>query len=386
MTRKMRRQRMEAGTPNRRPLIVVIDIDDDIGSTLGRSLIVGYEEVTSAATQFAILRPEDPDSNAMFVGLNLYREMASDGRNPEIVVVGGHPKNMLLAQSLVKSRLKQAVAGSSDSFELYVVGDGIDEVSMAQVLNDVGPIAGVKQVIVEQSLGVEGSYLLLARYIRKALNDPRYSRYFLGIPGVLLLVFGLLTILGYLLLALKTIAALLGFFMIIKGFDLESRTWYLVRAGVQRLHEGGVFQIAGVGALAVSIIVSIYGMYMLGRSSAPLAEKVGYAVSYDVTTMIIGIVVYIIIADVFFKVSRRGFRLFREAQALSVLITLAAGLYYMGLSIASLPIPTAVSSSYVYSVVIGSGFLVLVLVGAAIAALIEVVVKVEGLERREPLR
>ncbi|ADL18621.1 hypothetical protein ASAC_0214 [Acidilobus saccharovorans 345-15] len=371
---------MDLKSDARRPLIVVIDEDDDIGATLGRSLVMGYKDVVDAATQFAILRPEDPDSNAMFVGLNLYKEMEADGRNPEIIVVGGHPKNALLAQSLIKARVQQAISKSPGNYELYVVGDGLDELFMAQILRDVGPIAGVKQVIVEQSLGVEGSYILLARYIRKALNDPRYSKYFLGLPGLLLLVFGLLTIFGYLLLSLKIMAALLGFFMVVKGFNLESQLWEYLKTTAARVREGSVFQLAGLGTLAISVVISAYGAYILSRSAAPLTDKVGYVVSYEVTTLIIGMVIYVIIASVFFKVSRRNFRLYREAQVISVLIMLAAGLYYMGLSIASTPLPSTLNGSYVYSILIGSGFLVYALTGAAIAALIEIGVRVKSHE------
>lgn len=360
----------------RRPLIIVVDIDDDIGSTLGRSLIVGYDNVLDAATRFAIARPEDPDSNAMFVGLSIYRELSSSGKRPEIAVVGGHPTNSLLAQSLVKSRVQEVVSKNSGSYELYVVGDGIDEILMAQVLRDVAPIAGVRQVVVEQSLGIEGSYVLLARYIRKALNDPRYSKYFLGVPGVLLLVFGLLTVFGYLLLSLKVIAALLGVFMIIKGFGLEERAWSAGRSFAVRLRESSTLQLSGLGLLLATIVVSAYGMYDLLTSKIMITAKVGGMISYDFTTIIVGVIMYIIIADVFFKLSKRQLLLYKEAEYLVVLISLLIGFYYMGLTISSLPYPLAISGAYVYDVIIGSGFLLAVLLGAAIATIIEIVSRV----------
>ncbi|MGC9209665.1 MAG: DUF373 family protein [Acidilobus sp.] len=367
----------EAAEERRRPLIVVIDEDDDIGSTLGTSVVKGYENVLKAGIEFATARPEDADSNSIFVGLNLYKRFKEEGRDPEIVIVGGHPKSGLLAQDLIKKRVKEVIGASKGNYELYIVSDGLDELLMAEVLRDVGPIAGVKRVVVEQSLGVEESYVLLARYIRKALNDPRYSKYFLGVPGVLLLVFGVLTIFGYLLLSLKIIAALLGLFMILKGFNVEEAAWRAAKSVAVRLKESSPLQLAGLGILAVTVLASSYSVYFTARSSAPLPVKVGVIISVDLTVVMIGVTMYILVSEVFFKLSRRDFSLWREAEVLVTLIMMAVAFYFLGGAISSTQFPSAITSSYVYQVVIGSGFLFYAVLGAASASLIEIARRVK---------
>ena len=361
----------------RRPLIVVIDEDDDIGATLGTSIIKGYENVEKAALDFATERPEDADTNSIFVGLSLYRQFEKEGRDPEIVVVGGHPRSSLLAQDLIKRRVQEAIGGRSDEYELYIVSDGLDEILMAEVLRDVGPIAGVKRVIVEQSLGVEESYVLLARYIRKALNDPRYSKYFVGVPGVLLLVFGILTIFGYLLLSLKVIAALLGLFMILKGFNVEDAAWRATRSVLTRLRESSPLQLTGLGILAVTAVAATYSLYFLLRSTASLSIKVGDVLSFDVTLIMVGVAMYILVSDVFFKLSMRDFNLWREAETLAALIMMSVAFYFLGTAVASTTLPAAITSGYVYEIVIGSGFLFYAVVGAASASLIEILRRVK---------
>ena len=359
----------------RRPLIVVIDEDDDIGATLGRSVVKGYQEVLEAATEFAVRRPEDADSNAIFVGLKMYRELKGEGLDPEILVVGGHPTDSLRAQDLIKRRVLEAIRDDSSSYELYIVSDGMDELLMAEVLRDVGPIAGVRRVVVEQSLGVEGSYILLARYVRKALNDPRYSRYFLGVPGALLLVFGIITMLGYLYLALKAIAALLGLFLVIKGFNLEDRTLDALKRAAAEVRESGPFQLAGLGFLALTVALSGYYFYALATSPTPLNVKVGQSISYPLTAVIVGVMVYIVIGSVLNKMARRRFDLWREAELLVVLLSLVVGLYSIGRAIAATPLPSSLSgvtASYIYSILIGSGFLSYVVVGAALASILEI--------------
>ncbi len=359
----------------RRPLIVVVDEDDDIGSTLGTSVVKGYENVERAALSFAIERPEDADTNSIFVGLSLYRQLEKEGRKPEIMIVGGHPRSGLLAQDLIKRRVEEAIQ-DSDEYELYIVSDGLDEILMAEVLHDVGPIAGVKRVVVEQSLGVEESYVLLARYIRKALNDPRYSKYFLGVPGLLLLVFGVLTIFGYLLLSLKVIAALLGLFMILKGFNVEDAAWRAARSVVGRLRESSALQLTGIGILAVTVVAGAYSLYFTLRSPVAMSIKVGDIISFDLTLIIVGIVMYILVSDVFFKLSKRDFNLWRETEVLATLIMMSVGFYFLGSAITSTQLPAAITSGYVYQMVIGSGFLFYAVVGAASASLIEILRRV----------
>lgn len=320
-------------------------------------------------------RPEDSDSNAVFAALNLYRQMELEGRRPEIAVVGGHPTNTLMAQNLIRKRVADIV-NNGGPYEFYIVSDGLDELLMAEVLRDLGPVAGIRRVVVEQSLGIEGSYVLLARYIKKALNDPKYSRYFVGVPGVLLTLFGILTIFGYLLLSLKVIAAILGIFMIIKGFNLEDLTWRAISGAATRLREGGPLQISGIALLAITLMLSIYYFILTVYTTNPIYVKVGDVVSYPLTAVIIGIMLYILITDVIFKLSRHSFDLKHEAETLVTLLFLTLGLYYLGQALASTPIPSvtlvSVVSSYIYRVLVGSGFVTLVLIGASIAAIIEI--------------
>jgi putative membrane protein len=73
-----------------------------VGRYLGKSLLVGYDEVLKAAVKFALERPEDADVNAMFAGLNLYRRLSKGYDRVEIAVVGGDSLSMIDAQRKVK--------------------------------------------------------------------------------------------------------------------------------------------------------------------------------------------------------------------------------------------------------------------------------------------
>ncbi|MCX8196218.1 MAG: DUF373 family protein, partial [Acidilobaceae archaeon] len=143
---------------NLKPLVVVVDLDDDISEVIGQSLAVGEEMVLDAALSYAIERPEDADLNAIFSGLSLYRKLKSQGLEPEIAIVGGSKKDVVDAQIKVRERVKKVLERLEGGRELYIVGDGLDEVLVAEVLGDLAPVAAVKRVVVEQQESIETSY------------------------------------------------------------------------------------------------------------------------------------------------------------------------------------------------------------------------------------
>jgi putative membrane protein len=137
---------------------VIVDIDNDISEVLGVSIVRGEDDVLKAALTYSQERPEDADLNAIFTGLSLYRKLKSRGRDVDVVIVGGDRRDIVEAQVRVKERVREVVKSYDVPVELYIVGDGLDEIMVAEVLGDVAPIAAVKRVIVEQHAGVETSY------------------------------------------------------------------------------------------------------------------------------------------------------------------------------------------------------------------------------------
>ncbi|MGC8620352.1 MAG: DUF373 family protein [Caldisphaera sp.] len=357
----------------KKPLILIIDIDDDIGSVTGKSLLVGIDEIKKIALDFAIKRPEDADTNAIFAGLNLYESLKSLSNDPEIAIIGGHPTNSMLAQTIIKDRTKQILDRlENKNVELYLVSDGTDELLVAEVLRDLAPVAGLKRVIVEQHLGVEGSYFLLARYLRKAIDDPRYSKYFLGVPGVLIALFGILSVFGYIYFALKIVLAVAGVFLIIKGFNIENRTFLALKNFANYIRETSHFQVAGLGLLLVSLFASIFAGYYSVINKSLLIVRTGSILENSFPVLFIGFILYIVIARIFYKVTRSNFNILRETAQIVVLISLAFSFYQLGLSLINIGPKLSVITGYdIVAIFIGSGFLLYVVMGAGIASLIE---------------
>ncbi|MGC9182347.1 DUF373 family protein [Caldisphaera sp.] len=357
----------------KKPIILIIDIDDDIGNVTGRSLIFGKDEVMKAAIDFAEKRPEDSDTNAIFAGLNLYENLKATSNDPEIAIVGGHATNNMLAQILIKDRVKQLLEkiGNKD-VEFYLVSDGTDELLVAEVLRELAPIAGMRRVIVEQHLGVEGSYFLLARYIRKAIDDPKYSKYFLGIPGILIALFGILSVFGYIFLALKIILAVLGVFLILKGFNVEDRAYSLLTGFAKYLRETSHFQIAGIGILGVTILASVLAGYYSAISKENLIIFSGSIIANSIPILLAGFTLYIVVSRIFYKVTKSNLNILKETASIAIIISLAFAFAQLGVTLENYGLKVGIiTGSEIINLFIGSGFLLYSVAGAGVAALIE---------------
>jgi Predicted membrane protein len=354
-------------------IVLIIDIDDDIGSVTGKSLIFGRDEVMKAAIDFAEKRPEDADTNAIFAGLNLYENLRTSNNDTEIAIVGGHPTNNMLAQILIKDRVKQLLEKiGNKNVEFYLVSDGTDELLVAEVLRDLAPIAGLRRVIVEQHLGVEGSYFLLARYIRKAIEDPKYSKYFLGIPGILVALFGILSVFGYIFLALKIMLAIIGIFLIVKGFNIEDRTYNILKGFTNYLRETSHFQIAGIGILGVTILASVLAGYYSALSKENLITFSGSIIANSIPILLTGFTLYIVVSRVFYKVTKSNLNILKETASIAIIISLALAFYQLGITLENYGLKVGIiTGSVVINLFIGSGFLLYSVAGAGIAALIE---------------
>ena len=68
---------------------------------------------------------------------------------------------------------------------------------------------------------MEYSYAIFAKYIKMLVYDARYSKFFLGVPGVLLLASGISTIFGLTREAVAIVLSILGCAFIIRAFDID---------------------------------------------------------------------------------------------------------------------------------------------------------------------
>lgn len=332
-----------------------------------------------AAVDFAIARPEDSDANAIFAGLQLYRRLRSQGVAAEIAIVSGDKNDTVEAQVRVRRQVEEIVKLLGGDVELYLVSDGDEDLIVTESLSSIAPVAAVRRIIIEQHLGIEGGFILILRYIRRAFLDYRFSRYTLGVPGLIFVAWGLLSLAGYAELVHKVAVLILGLAMIVKGFNLETRALNMA----SELANKPPLVLAGGLIFLIFVIASIVSTYY-ALPSQNVIQALGVTMKTSIPLLVTGMVSYILIARVIYKVINDDFLIHREAAVIALLAFTAMAFNVLGKSLESTA--TNTNPYAAVSAILNSGFIETIIIGAGIAGLIELTGKYVESTRSKPRR
>ena len=204
-----------------RILVLCIDRDDDIGSKGGiETPIVGRDHCINAGTRLAIEDPEDSDANAIFGAIKTYEELIAKGYNSEVALVAGKFNRGIEADEKISFEI-QNILTRYKADAAVLVSDGEDDETVIPIVQAMIPLISIQRIIIKHSRSVEYSYAVLGRYIKMLVYDPRYSKFFLGVPGALLVASGLATVFGLTREALALALSILGGAFIIRAFDID---------------------------------------------------------------------------------------------------------------------------------------------------------------------
>jgi putative membrane protein len=206
-------------------LILCIDQDDDIGKKAKvPTPIVGVDANKEAAATLAIADPEEADSNAMFGAIKLYKELVVKypAEDFQVATVAGSPAGGVEADRKMVEELQEVLA-SFPASGIVLVTDGFADDVLKPILQTRVPITSVHHVIVKHSERIEETYAVFGKYLRMIVDDPYYSRIALGVPGILLLIFGFLIASNQLQNAGLAVVYVLGAVFFLKGFGIYDR-------------------------------------------------------------------------------------------------------------------------------------------------------------------
>jgi putative membrane protein len=198
-------------------LVLVADVDDDLGRHGFRTPIIGYDEVLKTAVEFGLRDPSDSDLNAIFHALKIYRNLREQGVNAEVAIICGEYGNTVKSSIKINRELEE-IKKRVGFEKIYFVSDGAHDEQVIPILYNYGSVVGVERVIVTQARSIEETYILIGRYLKKALTEQPYTRYFLGIPGLLIIIYALASLVGIMEYAWQIIALVLGTTLMIHGF------------------------------------------------------------------------------------------------------------------------------------------------------------------------
>ena len=224
MSENKRLERDIESTAASKLLVICVDRDDDVGKKAGITTpVVGRDSCINAAQRLALEDPEDADSNSIFYAVKTYEDLVSKGYNVEVIVVAGVDKRGVQADEKIVNEIKSVLQKFSANGAV-IVSDGEDDEMVIPVIQNVIPVVSVQRVVMQVSRTIEHSYAVFGKFLKMVVYDKTYSKFFLGVPGILLLIGGIGTVVGYTAEIFAVLVSILGGAFLIRAFDID-KSW-----------------------------------------------------------------------------------------------------------------------------------------------------------------
>jgi len=216
--------RDEGEKEQKKILILCVDRDGDLGTkTEIKTPLIGREGNLNAAVALALKDPEEPDANAMFEAIRLYDRLTSE-RKPEevfeIATISGSELGGVGADRKIVAELSE-VLKAFPANEVILVTDGYSDEVVLPLIESRVPVSSVRRIVVKHSESIEQTAALFTRYLKMIMENPRYSRIALGLPGILFLILGALAVFGLVHYYFIAFIIVLGAYMFVKGFGID---------------------------------------------------------------------------------------------------------------------------------------------------------------------
>jgi len=235
-------------------LVLNVDRDDDIGIKAGVSTpLLGKEPIIKAAEKLLLNDPEDADGNALFGTVKTYEELKSKGENVEIAAISGAPSGGLEADKKIVEELSKVI-NIVNPEGVVLVTDGFSDEEIIPIVGTRIPIISVRRIVVKHSKSVEETYAILERYIKMIWNELPYRIYFIAVPGIILFLVGILSLLQLTQVAMIYSLIIIGLAMIVKGLGIDEY--------IQSLRKAHMYEYIRLATYIGSSAAFLIGLYI----------------------------------------------------------------------------------------------------------------------------
>ena len=271
----------------KRILILCVDRDGDIEVKTGiKTPLLGRTSNLDGAVALALKDPEEPDANAMFEAVRLYDRL-HDEKQPEeifeVATISGNELGGVGADRKLVFELNNLLE-SFIANEVILVTDGYSDEAILPLVESRVPVSSVRRIVIKHSESIEETAAVFTKYIRLLVDNPRYARMALGLPGLLVFIFGVLWAINFFVYPGAiywygiAIVIVVGGFLILKGFGVDRATkeaykWvrdYSPPALPMQISNYAV--IAGILCIAVSVYL---GVASVSINAAPFPSDLG---------------------------------------------------------------------------------------------------------------
>jgi putative membrane protein len=291
----------------KRILVLCVDRDGDLEAKAGaKTPVVGRAENLDAAVSLALKDPEEPDANAMFEAIRVYDRLVGEN-NPqeifEIATLSGSEFGGVGADRKIVAGLNELL-GSFAANEVILVTDGYSDEAVLPLVQSRVPVTSVRRIVVKHSESIEETAALFSRYLRMIMENPRYARIALGLPGVLILILEIFAIVGWVQYYLIAFVLVLSVSLLVKGFGVDRAARGFYRWLREYSPPPLRVQISNFSAIAGALCI-VLGVYLgwtnaaAGVTSQPtialwlsiLPRITGFFIEGAITLIVVGVCV-----------------------------------------------------------------------------------------------
>ncbi len=299
----MARRRRGSVKKEERVLVLVADIDNDLyRKTRISGPLTGRVQVLSGAAQLALADPEDTDSNAMFQAVKMHDELRKNGYIANVALITGTETEGYEADRELVRQL-ELVLDRYKADSCVFVTDGASDSRVLPLVEARVKVNSIKLVVVKQAEHLESAYFT----VLEKLKEPHYARIIFGIPALIILLFAISYLAGA---GWEAPAALIGLYLLIKGFGFENSLLESFRG-----FGFSIDRMSFVFYLASMIFVVVGALIGIGNYTAEFSTSIPIAVAYGIEGFLlllpVVLVLYLIGRMLDTKSGRYLFRNFR---------------------------------------------------------------------------
>lgn len=298
-----------------RILVICVDRDNDVGRKTGvKTPIIGKKENVDAALKLILADPEEADANAMFEAVRICDSLEKGGTNNiscQVATITGSELGGIAADRKLVSELNEALKEFKPT-SLILVTDGFSDEDIMPLIQSRVPVSSIRRVIVKHSETIEETAAIFSRYLKKIIEDPRYSRIFMGLPGALLITLGILSFLAiFIRYDIGTWAWIIGLiivgsYLFNKGYGLDKKISAFLRASSSYRLVTGSSLVFGILLIAVNfyqVLSQIASNPDVIPSPLPsdlnvwlslMPRVTGLVISTSITVVVIGVCIILI--------------------------------------------------------------------------------------------
>ena len=257
-------------------LVVAIDRTGDVPGKTGVSLpVAGREPVSELIVDLGMADPEDSTVNTLLEALSVGRDIEAEGEDAVVAVVSGNTEGVVSADQAIATQIDQLIE-AHDPDSAIVVIDSTEDERLLPIVESRIRIDSVDRVVVRQARDLESTYYLLKQF----LADEELRGTVLVPIGIVMLVFPAILMLSDIGVAVGSITAVIGTFLLYRGFGVDERLAALSTQARDALYSGRISIVTSViaaGLGLVGIFVGLLGISELSVSGLEFVTAMGFA-------------------------------------------------------------------------------------------------------------